>query len=257
MRAVTIALFLFSLAPRSAIADDFQWRGSVARGHSIEIKGVNGDIRAEPAGGNDVEVVAEKRATRDDPASVRIDVVPHDGDVTICAVYPSRDGSRPNECRPGDSGRMNVQNNDVQVRFTVKVPAGVILVGTTVNGGVTADQLNGDVTLTTVNGSVTFSTTGEARAKTVNGSIRGEMRQAAWTGTLDIRTVNGGITLTMPGDVNTDVKITTVNGDIQSDFPVTVTGRLTRRRLEGTIGVGGRLLALDTVNGSVTLKTSR
>src|SRR5215831_1260432 len=113
MRALlTIALFVFTLAPRPAAADDFRWHGSIAQGHSIEVKGVNGDIRAEPSGSNEVEVVAEKRANRDDPESVHIDVVPHGGDVTICAVYPSR-GTQPNECQPGNGGRMNVQNNDV------------------------------------------------------------------------------------------------------------------------------------------------
>src|SRR5215831_8943710 len=223
------ALLALSLSPGAASAEDFRWHGAIAPGHSIEIKGVNGDVHAEASASNEVEVVAEKRANRDDPESVRIDVVPHGGDVTICAVYPSRDGSRPNECQPGDGGRMSVQNNDVQVTFTVRVPAGVVLIGKTVNGGVSADRLNGDVTLTTVNGSVTFSTTGEARAKTVNGSIRGEMGQAAWSGTLDISTVNGGITLTLPGTLNSDVNITTVNGDIQTDFPVTISGAMSRR----------------------------
>jgi hypothetical protein len=258
MRAlVTLIVVAFSAVPRVASADDFRWHGSIAAGHSIEVKGVNGDVRAEPSSGNDVEVVAEKTANRDNPESVRIEVVPHDGDVTICAVYPSRDSSRPNECQPGNAGRMSTQNNDVQVRFTVKVPAGVGFIGTTVNGGVEASRLNGDVILTTVNGSVIFSTTGEARARTVNGSIKGEMGRATWSGTLEMTTVNGGITLGLPSDLNSDVRITTVNGDIRSEFPVTVSGTLTRRKLEGTIGAGGRLLSLATTNGGVTLKTAR
>lgn len=243
--------------PGAAAASDFQWHGSIAAGHSIEIKGINGDVRAEPSGGNEVEVVAEKTANRDNPDSVRIDVVPHGGDVTICAVYPSRDASKPNECQPGNAGHMSTQNNDVTVKFTVKVPAGVSFIGKTVNGGVEATQLNGDVVLTTVNGSVSFSTTGEARASTVNGSIKGTMGRASWTGTLDMSTVNGGITLGLPADLNSDIKITTTNGEIQSDFPVTVSGTVTRRKLEGTIGAGGRLLSLGTTNGSVTLKTAR
>ena len=64
--------------------------------------------------------------------------MPHAGGVTICAVYPSRDARKPNECPPGDGGRMNVQNNDVSVRFTVRVPAGVTFVGKTVNGEIEA-----------------------------------------------------------------------------------------------------------------------
>src|SRR5262245_19774366 len=152
------------LAPPSAQAEDFRWHGSIPQGKAIEIKGVNGDIRAEPSGSNEVEVTAEKRGNRDDPDSVRIEVVPHAGGVTICAVYPSRNGARPNECAPGSGGRNNVQNNDVTVRFTVRVPAGVNLIGTTVNGEVEANRLNGDVELMTVNGSVNFSTTGGGRA---------------------------------------------------------------------------------------------
>lgn len=257
MRALlTLVVLALSAVPRAAAADDFRWHGSIGQGHSIEIKGINGDVVAEPSGSNEVEVVAEKTAVRDNPDTVRIDVVPHDGDVTVCAVYPSRDSSTPNQCLPGNAGRMNTQNNDVQVRFTVKVPAGVGFIGQTVNGGVNASRLNGDLVLSTVNGSVTFSTTGQARAKTVNGSIKGEMGRALWSGTLEMSTVNGGITLALPADLNSDVKMTTVNGDIQSDFPVTV-GAMTRRKLEGTIGAGGRLLSLGTTNGSIALKSAR
>jgi hypothetical protein len=242
------------MTTRAAEAQDFQWHGAVRQGQSIEIKGVNGDVRAEPSGSNDVEVVAVKHASRDNPESVRIEVVPHAGGVTICAVYPSRDSQKPNECLPGEGGRMNVQNNDVSVRFTVRVPAGVTFVGKTVNGEIEATRLNGDVALGTVNGSVTFSTTGGGRASTVNGSIRGQMGRADWPNTLEMATVNGSITLTLPPDLNTEVRASTVNGDISSDFPLTITGRISRRKLEGTIGGGGRVLSLDSVNGSITLK---
>ncbi len=242
------------LSPRAAAAQDFQWHGPVAQGRAIEIKGVNGDIRAEPSGSNEVEVVAVKRANRDNPDSVKIEVVPHAGGVTVCAVYPSRDGQKPNQCLPGDEGRMNTQNNDVSVGFTVRVPAGVALIGKTVNGQIEALRLNGDVVLTTVNGSVSFSTTAGGRATTVNGSIHGEMGRADWSDTLKMTTVNGSITLTLPPGLNTDVKASTVNGDIDSDFPMTVTGRISRRRVKGTIGGGGRVLALDSVNGSINLK---
>ena len=248
------ALLTLALGAGPASGQDFTWAGSIPQGRAIEIKGVNGDVRAEPSGSNQVEVLGVKSSRRDDPASVRIEVVPHEGGVTICAVYPSRAGSRPNECAPGDGGRNNVQNNDVNVRFTVRVPAGVTFIGRTVNGDVDATRLNGDVVATTVNGSVTFSTTGGGRASTVNGSIRGDMGRAEWSDTLSMSTVNGSITLTLPATLSTEVRASTVNGDINADFPITVQGRVSRRRLDGTIGGGGRTLALETVNGSITLK---
>ena len=35
---------------------------------------------------------------------------------------------------------------------------------------------------------------------------------------------------------------------------MTISGKISRRKVEGTIGGGGRLLSLDSVNGSITLK---
>lgn len=252
--AAAVAALLTVAGVSAATAQDFTWNGAIPQGRAIEIKGVNGDVRAEPSGSNQVEVVAEKRGRRDDPATVRIEVVPHAGGVTICAIYPSRDSARPNECAPGESGRNNAQNNDVNVRFTVRVPAGVTFLGKTVNGDVEATRLNGDVMLSTVNGAATFSTTGTGQATTVNGSIRGEMGRADWSDTLAMSTVNGSITLTLPATVNTAVRASTVNGDITAEFPLAIQGRVSRRRLEGTIGGGGRTLALESVNGSITLK---
>lgn len=254
-RIALAAALLLPLASPALAQQDFKWQGFIAQGAAIEIKGVNGDVIAEPSGSNQVEVVAEKRARRDNPDDVRIEVVPNGGNVTICAVYPSREGSRPNECAPGKGGRMNVQNNDVTVRFTVRVPAGVTFIGHTVNGDVEATRLNGDLDVKTVNGSINFSTSGTVRAaSTVNGSIRGSMGRADWNDTLTIDAVNGSITLTLPASLSTDVRASTVNGDINTAFDLTVNGRINRRRLEGTIGSGGRMLALESVNGSISLR---
>jgi len=235
-------------------ATPFTWRGAVLQGNAIEIKGVNGDVTAGPASGNEVEVTAERKSRRNDPEDVKIEVVQHGDGVTICAVYPSTDAGRPNECKPGSEGRMNVQNNDVTVKFTVRVPAGVRFIGHTVNGDVEADSLGGPVSLKTVNGSVTFGTTSYGEASTVNGSIRGSLGSGVWNDGLTFHTVNGSITLDLPSDTSAAVRARTVNGDISTDFPVTVSGRVSPRRLDGTIGAGGRTLDLETVNGSVRLR---
>lgn len=234
-------------------AGDFEWRGVVLQGNVIEIKGVNGDVTAGPASGSEVEVRAVRKGRRSNPEDVRIEVVEHGEGTTICAVYPDADG-RPNECRPGDGGRMNVRDNDVTVTFTVRVPPGVRFTGRTVNGNAEADGLTGAVDLRTVNGSATFSTSSYGEASTVNGSIRGTMGSATWADALAFKTVNGSITLDLPSDTSADVRASTVNGDISTDFPMHVTGRINSRRLNGTIGGGGRSLSLETVNGSVTLR---
>ena len=125
-----------------------------------------------------------------------------------------------------------------------------------VNGDVRAIAGSGDVEANTVNGSIRISTAGYAEAQTVNGEIVASLGRATWSDALEFRTVNGGITLDLPAGLSTEVRAKTVNGDIQTDFPLMVTGRLGPRSLHGTIGSGGRRLALETVNGSIRLRKS-
>src|SRR4029077_13914206 len=207
------------------------------------------------AGSGDVEVTAVKHARRSDPDEVKIEVVQHEDGVTICAVYPS-DRRRENTCATGDGAHTNVHNNDVLVDFTVRVLAGVRFIGNTVNGDVSAADLSSDVEANTVNGSIRISTAGYAEAQTVNGEIVASIGRAMWNDALEFRTVNGGITLDLPASLSTEVRAKTVNGDIQTDFPLMVTGRLGPRSVRGTIGSGGRRLALETVNGSIRLRKS-
>ncbi len=234
--------------------EDFRWTGSVAAGRSLEVKGINGGIRAEETTGSQVEVLANKKGRRSDPKQVQIQVVEHDQGVTICAVYPSGDASKPNECKPGEGGRMNVRDNDVKVDFTVHVPAGVRFIGRTVNGGIEANGLKGDAEGYSVNGGLRLSTFGTVQAKTVNGGITASLKESNWEGPLNFETVNGGIEVELPAGINTEFLAETVNGRISSDFPVTVQGKINPRRLSGTIGNGGRQLTMKTVNGSIELR---
>jgi Putative adhesin len=251
MRRLVPVLTLLLAVP--ALAEDFRWSGRLAAGKTVEVKGINGDIDARPAGGSEVEVTAVKRGRRSDASEVRVEMVEHERGVTICAVYPSRGGSRPNKCGPGEgSGRTD--DNDVEVRFEVRVPVGVNFVGRTVNGGIEAVDLPAEAEAYTVNGSVRVSAAGETRAETVNGSIRASMGRSDGRDPLSFKTVNGGITVELPASTEADVHAETVNGGIETDFPLTVKGKWVGRRIDGQIGAGGRRLELETVNGSITLR---
>jgi hypothetical protein len=244
--------------------DTFRWRGRIERGRAIEIKSMTGEIRAELATGNEVEVVGVKSARRSDPDSVELVVLEHADGVTICAVYPSgplRIGRReidagPNECAPGDSGRMNSQNNDVRVDFLVRVPAGVRLVARAVNGGVRAIALRSPVDAYSVNGDVTVSTSEYAEGVSVNGNITASLGGAIPPTDLDFRTLNGTITLTLPSDAAAEVQADVLNGgSITADFPLTTSTHGPRRRGIGVIGRGGPRVYLATMNGSIRVRT--
>jgi hypothetical protein len=255
MRTLGTMAVLCLTALATATAQDFNWHGRLAAGKRLEVKGVNGDVRAVLGSGADAVVSARKHARRSDPDDVEIKVVESDDGITICALYPTPARAREeNTCEPGDRWHSSTDNNDVVVDFDVQVPAGVIFNGQTVNGEMSAEGLKSDVRASTVNGSVRVSTTGLAEASTVNGSVYAQLGRADWTDDLEFSTVNGGITLIVPGKLDTEVRASTVNGDIETDWPMTVSGRFNNRRIRGTIGAGGRGLSLSTVNGEIRLK---
>lgn len=230
---------------------DFEWSERLSAGQTLEVKGVNGRIDVGPASDGEARVRAEKRARRNDPSEVRIEVVEHGGGVTICAVYPHR--RKENRCEPGSGGEMSVEDNDVRVDFTVGVPAGVRFRGKTVNGDVEVRDLEADVDVRTVNGDVEIHTDGVAEATTVNGSIRAAMGTAPRE-SIRFETVNGGIILDVPPEIDAEVDARWVNGGLESDLPITLVGRLSRQRARGRLGDGGPLLELATVNGSIRIR---
>src|SRR2546427_12723100 len=107
-----------ALVPRAAGAQgEFHWKGKVAQGKAIEIKGVNGGVRAVAGSGN-VEGTAVKHPRRSDPNEGNIEVVQHEDGVTICDEYPS-DGRRVDSLKAGKCGHINVRNAAVILSFTV------------------------------------------------------------------------------------------------------------------------------------------
>ena len=248
------AIALSMIAAPAAAQDDWSWSGTVAPGQTIEVKGVNGAIRAVPASGSEVRVRVEKRSRRDDPDDVRMVVLEHARGVTICAVYPHRSDRQPNECAAGAGGRNNVQNNDVTVEWEVEVPRGVHLTARTVNGSIDADGMTGNVIARTVNGQIDVATSGIAQALTVNGSIDATLGRSDWEDELAFRTTNGSVVVRFTRDLNAQVDASTVTGSIETDFPLEVRGRFMNRRLTGTVGSGGRTLSMETTNGRIELR---
>src|SRR5436189_5915961 len=113
-------------------AQDCNWHGRLAEGKRLEVKGVNGDVRAVLASGGEAVVNARKHSRRSDPDEVEIKVVESDDGITICAVYPTpARARRENSCEPGDHWSSSTDNNDVTVDFEVQVPAGIEFNGQT------------------------------------------------------------------------------------------------------------------------------
>jgi hypothetical protein len=155
------------------IQEETRWHGWVPSGQVVEVNNIHGNVRAEPASGDEIEVIAIKRGLSD-PTQVSIEVVEHKGGVTICAVYPDADASRPFDCRPSHGGgfRMAFTSdslthirwdnggggdmvvNDLRVDFIVRLPKRLRFIGRTVDGDVSAHMLEQDVEAHSVLGDV-------------------------------------------------------------------------------------------------------
>lgn len=260
--ALLVAASSAGAQERSTSSDrDFRWDGPLASGRSVYVRNLNGSVKIERATGARLEVTAVKRWRRGDPADARMEVTrvgSGDGDVLVCAIWRDvteecdEQGYRTRDQRRSRWDRDN--DNDVSIDVTVRVPDGVKVDVSSINGGLDVSGATSLVEAHTVNGGIDArSSGGPVNASTVNGDIDVRMG-AIGSGNLDFSTTNGSINVTVPEGLNADITMRTVNGSVGSDFPMTVNGRISPRRIAATIGRGGMKIDLTTVNGSIDLR---
>jgi hypothetical protein len=229
----------------------------VPTGQWIRVRNLNGDLRVRASSSDKVEITATKSWRRGDPKDVRIETKKSsDGSILVCAFWTedatcSESGYHSESHNDGWRRR----DNDVAVDFEIRVPKGVKVGVFGVNGGVSVEGASSEVRAGTVNGSVdAVSMGGPVQASTVNGSVHATMGRFDGDQDLNYSTVNGTVIAEFTGDVDADIDLSTVNGRFQTDWPVTISGRIDPRRLKATLGKGGRRIRMSTVNGNVELR---
>lgn len=145
------------------------------------------------------------------------------------------------------------------------------------NGEVRLERVRGDVRAKTHNGAVRLTDiTGAASFEAHNGMIQGRGLLGAVQGTshngplnlelagspsatrsIDLENHNGHLVLGLPARFTGHVQTDANHGRLDSDFPITVRGRISGdrdARREFDIGSGGPSIRLRTNNGGITLK---
>ncbi len=147
-------------------------------------------------------------------------------------------------------------NKSVSVSLDVTVPNRTDLELGTHNGKVATERVSGAAVLETHNGSITCrETSGDAKLKTHNGSVKAFYSDAApAVCDISIITYNGSIEFASPPDLSARIDASTHNGSINTDLPITVRGKVGKRKLTGTIGSGEGKLYLSTHNGSIRIR---
>ena len=141
------------------------------------------------------------------------------------------------------------------VSYEVFVPQTTDLSLKTHNGGISISDVRGRMEFHAVNGGVHLKRiAGDVNGETVNGGVQVEFAGNSWEGRqLEVRTSNGGVTLSVPEQYSARIETSTVNGSVRTDFPVPVQTERTHE-LQLSLGSGGPLVRVTTVNGSVRLK---
>ena len=141
------------------------------------------------------------------------------------------------------------------VSYTVYVPRRTDLDLVTTNGGIRVADVEGSIHFDAVNGGVRLAgLSGDVRGETENGGVQVALDGDRWRGAgLDVRTQNGGVTLEVPERYDADLETGTVNGRMDLDFPVTVSGRL-GRTITTRLGAGGAPVRVRTQNGGVRVR---
>lgn len=144
----------------------------------------------------------------------------------------------------------------------------------TVSGTLTIEDVDGDVDADCTSGRIRISNVkGSVMAKTVSGGITMENIEGAKVvkasvlsgnvkyegdilsdGTYSFKSHSGTITLTIPADSAFDLDAKTFSGSISSDFEITMSGKISKKRIRGSVNGGGAELEVNTFSGSVRLK---
>ena len=233
----------------------FELHDKLAAGQTLSLRNLRGNITVERAAEGQLAVIAQGVTEGSRPERVHIVSNAVSDGLAVCAIW-----GRDSRCESGDYspsgsgfwGKFGFRSG-VNVNFTVQLPPGVKLDIRDVNGNVKVVGATTDVLVHSVNGWITARTDGGAlELKTVNGSVTGDIASAPTR--LVAESINGRVDVTGPADLAGDLEMSAVNGGVSSEFAITTTGNLNRRRLSGHIGTGGGLLKLKSVNGGVALR---
>jgi hypothetical protein len=223
-------------------------------GGVFTLDNVNGSVEIISWDRPEVRIEAEKRvqgrsreAVESAMARLKIEVRSSHAGLGVRTRYPNSGGNV--------IGWLSGSKTSASVRYLITVPRQAKVSVDTVNASITVDGVEGGYELETVNGRIDVSRgAGSLEASTVNGGIRAELLTTR--GQLKLETVNGSVELTVPREIQADVRVSTVNGRIQSDLPL-VGSEIGRRSLRGSInGGGGISIRIATVNGSVRIGPS-
>jgi DUF4097 and DUF4098 domain-containing protein YvlB len=247
-RSIIFAVaLLFSGSLFASVTEEEAFSYTLNDGGRFSISNVNGSVTVTGGRGDNVEIIATKKADdQEDMDKIDIEISQSANEIVIETEFGKSDGW------------FSHNDSSGQVKYEIIVPAGTMLDSVdTVNGDVIISGVSGKVVAETVNGSIDVTDlVGDANLSTVNGSIDAEFTKLEGQQSVKAETVNGRVSITLPASADAEVSADTLNGDINGrDFGLTTDKGFVGSDLNGKIGNGSARLNIDTVNGSVKIRS--
>jgi len=162
------------------------------------------------------------------------------------------------------------------VDITIQVPrASSLELHSTNDGDIVVENVIGEIEVENVNGSNTLrNISGNAVVNTVNGDVTVTMTRVTPDKPMSFSSMNGDVDVTLPADIKANVKMKSQQGEIYSDFDITLkpvpqkaeevskSGKGKYRisfekNIYGTINGGGPEYAFNTFNGDVFIRKGK
>jgi len=162
------------------------------------------------------------------------------------------------------------------VDITIQVPrASSLELDSTNDGDIVVENVSGEIEVENVNGSNTLrNISGNAVVNTVNGDVTVTMTRVTPDKPMSFSSMNGDVDVTLPADIKANVKMKSQQGEIYSDFDITLkpvpqkaeevskSGKGKYRisfekNIYGAINGGGPEYAFNTFNGDVFIRKGK
>jgi hypothetical protein len=269
-----LALLALADNAAAAVTDQKTWSQSFpvsATAPRLLIDNIWGNVRVRIGTAREIAVTVDEK--RSAPSQELFELskqtifldIKADGDGVAMVVGKQDDTVRPriNRCR----------GCRVDYQFEVTVPPGTQIDVSTVTDG-SIDVAGGGVAVSAsnVNGPVAVKDLQDcAQIESVNGAVEVAFARAP-SRDCSIKTINGDITLTVPGGTGLDAALSVMQGSVVSEFdlePLALPAKIDQRKEEGRfvyhieqaagirLGTGGPTFSIESLNGDLRIRQSK
>jgi DUF4097 and DUF4098 domain-containing protein YvlB len=246
------ALFIFTVAAqasdhRGAFTEEFHQTYALTSDGRVELDNINGAVHISTWDQNEVKVDAVKYAdSKERLEQARIDIDSGKDHLSIRTKYPDHNLTF----------NWGSHNNPASVEYTLTVPRTARLDEIKlINGSLDVTGVTGEVHASCINGTLeAHNLSGRADLSTINGHLDAKFDQLRGS-SLELKSVNGSVELTIPSDSKAEIEASTVSGRIDNDFGLHVNHHsFVGHDLRGELGNGGPRIKLSNVNGRIEIR---